>query len=288
MLGFIGGSGLYQIDEISNVEFVTISSSFGKPSDDILLGELDGNKIAFLPRHGRKHTLNPSEINYRANIDAMKQLGVTELVSLSAVGSLEESVSPGTFVIVDQFVDKTYLRKKTFFEKGLVAHVSLADPTCKNMNCIIKEAAKESSTEIHENGVYVVIEGPQFSSKIESEIYRNWGCNVIGMTNMPEAKLAREAEICYSTIAMVTDYDCWHPSHDSVTVEMILQQMAKNVVKAKKIIPYIVRQHKRSITNGDTCSCKDVLDAAIVTPKDDWNSASIARCLNVAGRVLNK
>ena len=288
MLGFIGGSGLYHIEAISNVEFVTISSSFGNPSDDILLGELDGDKIAFLPRHGRKHTLNPSEINYRANIDVMKQLGVTELVSLSAVGSLEESVSPGTFVIVDQFVDKTYLRKKTFFEEGLVAHVSLADPTCKIMNRIIKEAAKDSSIEIHENGVYVVIEGPQFSSKIESEIYRKWGCNVIGMTNMPEAKLAREAEICYSTIAMVTDYDCWHPSHDSVTVEMILQQMAKNVVKAKKIIPNIARQYRRSISNVNNCSCKNVLDAAIVTPKEDWSSASIDRCLNVAGRALKK
>ena len=288
MLGFIGGSGLYQIEEISNVEFVTISSSFGNPSDDILLGELEGNKIAFLPRHGRKHTLNPSEINYRANIDVMKQLGVTELVSLSAVGSLEESISPGTFVIVDQFVDKTYLRKKTFFEEGLVAHVSLADPTCKIMNRIIIDAAKDSSIEIHENGVYVVIEGPQFSSKTESEIYKNWGCNVIGMTNMPEAKLAREAEICYSTIAMVTDYDCWHPSHGSVTVEMILQQMVKNVVKAKKIIPSIARQHGKSIANGNDCGCKNALDDAIVTGIEGRNPSSVARCAHVAGRVLSK
>ena len=288
MLGFIGGSGLYQIEEISNVELVTISSSFGNPSDDILLGELEGDKIAFLPRHGRKHTLNPSEINYRANIDVMKQLGVTELVSLSAVGSLEESISPGTFVIVEQFVDKTYLRKKTFYEEGLVAHVSLADPTCKFMNRIIREAAKDSSIEIHENGVYVVIEGPQFSGKMESEIYRNLGCSVIGMTNMPEAKLAREAEICYSTIAMVTDYDCWHPSHDSVTVEMILQQMAKNVVKAKKIIPSIARQHGKSITNGNDCGCKNALDDAIVTGVEDRNPSSVARCKHVAGRVLSK
>ena len=188
----------------------------------------------------------------------------------------------------DQFVDKTYLRKKTFFEKGVVAHVSLADPTCKNMNRIIRQAAKESSIEIHENGIYVVIEGPQFSSKIESEIYRKWGCNVIGMTNMPEAKLAREAEICYSTIAMVTDYDCWYPSHDSVTVEMILQQMEKNVIKAKKIISSIARKHGRSIKNGNNCDCKNALDDAIVTPKENRNSTSVARCLNVAGRVLNK
>ena len=254
-IAFIGGSGLYKVDGLSEIKWVKVKSSYGLPSSEVCVGNINGNKVAFLPRHGRKHTLNPSEINYRANIDVMKQLGVTELVSLSAVGSLEESVSPGTFVIIDQFVDKTYLRKKTFFEEGLVAHVSLADPTCKNMNRIIKEAAKDSSIEIQENGVYVVIEGPQFSSKIESEIYRKWGCNVIGMTNMPEAKLAREAEICYSTIAMVTDYDCWHPSHDSVTVEMILQQMAKNVVKAKKIIPYIVGQHRRSIRNENTCSC---------------------------------
>ena len=166
--------------------------------------------------------------------------------------------------------------------------MSLADPTCKNMNRIIREAAKESSIQIHENGVYVVIEGPQFSSKIESEIYRKWGCNVIGMTNMPEAKLAREAEICYSTIAMVTDYDCWYPSHDSVTVEIILQQMTKNVIKAKQIISNIVRQHGRSMTNGNNCGCKNALDDAIVTPKENRNSKSLARCLNVAGRVLNK
>jgi len=287
MLGFIGGSGLYQIEEMSNVEFLKISSSFGKPSDDILVGEIDGNKIAFLPRHGRRHTLNPSEINYRANVDVMKKLGVTELVSLSAVGSLEESFSPGAFIIVNQFVDKTYLRKKTFFEEGLVAHVSLADPTCKNLNGVIKEAAKDSFIEIHENGVYVVIEGPQFSSKIESEIFRKWGCNVIGMTNMPEAKLAREAEICYSTIAMVTDYDCWHPSHDSVSVDIILQQMEKNVVKAKKIIPNIVRQYRRSITDRNKCPCKKALDSAIVTRKEDWSSASVARCSNIAGRVLS-
>ena len=288
MLGFIGGSGLYQIEEISNIEFVEISSSFGKPSDDILVGELEGNKIAFLPRHGRKHTLNPSEINYRANIDVMKKIGVTELVSLSAVGSLEEFFSPGAFVIVEQFVDKTYLRKKTFFEEGLVAHVSLAEPTCKNMNRIVKAAAEDSSIEIHENGVYIVIEGPQFSSKIESQIYKKWGCNVIGMTNMPEAKLAREAEICYSTIAMVTDYDCWHPSHDSVTVEMILQQMERNVVKAKKIIASIARQYGRSSENENGCSCKNALDSAIVTRVEDRDPSSVARCLHIAGRVLSK
>ena len=288
MLGFIGGSGLYEIEELSNVEFVKVSSCFGNPSDDILVGEIDGNKIAFLPRHGRKHTLSPSEINYRANIDAFKQVGVTELISLSAVGSLKDNLPPGTFVLIEQFVDKTYLRKKTFFENGVVAHVSMAEPTCKQMNRIVKDSGNLCSVELVGNGIYVVIEGPQFSCKIESEIYRTWGCNVIGMTNMPEAKLAREAEICYSTVGMVTDYDCWHPSHESVTVEVIIEQMKKNVINAKKIISKIASVHATTVEKLKRCSCKSALDYAIVTKKEDINSSTLANCFFVAGRVLGE
>ena len=287
-LAIIGGSGLYDVEEFKDRELLDLNTPWGKPSDQILKTKYNNKDVYFLPRHGRGHFISPSNINFRANIDALKQLGVTDIVSVSAVGSLKEDLPPGKFVIVDQFIDRTFARNKTFFDDEIVAHVSMAHPTSNGLMNACEDAIKKTNIEYQRNGTYVVMEGPQFSTLAESNLYRSWKADVIGMTNMPEAKLAREAEICYSTIAMVTDYDCWHPSHDSVTVEMILQQMAKNVVKAKKIIPGIARQHGKSATNGNDCGCKNALDNAIVTGIKDRNPSSVARCTHVAGRVLSK
>ena len=222
-LGIIGGSGIYDLKNLKNTKWVNIKSSYGKPSDQILTGKIGKTNLAFLPRHGKSHNLIPSEINYRANIDCLKQLGVTDIISLSAVGSLKENIKPGQFVIVDQFIDRTIARKKTFFDAGIVAHVSMAKPVSKKLSEIILKSAP-NDTEVILGGTYLAMEGPQFSSLAESELYRSWNCDVIGMTNMPEAKLAREAEIAYATVAMVTDYDCWHPEHESVTVENIIKK----------------------------------------------------------------
>jgi len=228
VLGIIGGSGVYDIDGLTNKEWRKVDSPFGDPSDELLFGELNGQKLVFLPRHGRGHRIPPSELNYRANVDAMKRAGVTEIVSVSAVGSLKEELPPGTFVIVDQFVDRTFARVKSFFQTGLVAHVSMAHPVCGRLGDIIEQAAKDAGIIAVRGGTYLVMEGPQFSTQAESNLYRQWGCDVIGMTNMPEAKLAREAEMCYATVAMVTDYDCWHPDHDAVTVEQVVKVLLEN------------------------------------------------------------
>ena len=264
ILGIIGGSGLYDIDGLINKKWVKVNSIFGEPSDEILFAELDGLEIRFLPRHGRGHLLTPSNINYKANIEALKNIGVTEIISISAVGSLREDFVPGDFVLVDQFVDKTHSRESTFFQKGLVAHVSMAHPVCSRNGRHILEAAKHESIKIHKKGTYLVMEGPQFSTKAESEIYRKWECDVIGMTNMPEAKLAREAEICYTSVAMVTDFDCWHPNHENVTVDAIIKVLTENATNAKKLIksfvPFIINDN-----NSGTCTCKKALDNAIIT-----------------------
>jgi 5'-methylthioadenosine phosphorylase len=264
ILGIIGGSGLYDIEGLVNKKWVKINSIFGEPSDEILFAELDGLEIRFLPRHGRGHLLTPSEINYKANIEALKIIGVTEIISISAVGSLREDYVPGDFVLVDQFVDRTHSRKSTFFQNGLVAHVSMAHPVCSRNGSHILEAAKHERIKIHEKGTYIVMEGPQFSTKAESEIYRKWECDVIGMTNMPEAKLAREAEICYTSVAMVTDFDCWHPNHENVTVDAIIKVLTANAANAKKLIkrfvPFFLNDN-----NSENCTCKKALDNAIIS-----------------------
>ena len=222
VIGVIGGSGVYDIEGLTGAEWRRVESPFGAPSDELLFGALDGQAMVFLPRHGRGHKVPPTELNFRANIDAMKRAGVTEIISISAVGSLREDIAPGSFVIVDQFIDRTFARTKSFFQSGMVAHVAMADPVCGRLGDALEAAADEVGIACLRGGTYLVMEGPQFSTKAESELYRSWGCDVIGMTNMPEAKLAREAEICYATVAMATDYDCWHPHHDEVTVEQMV------------------------------------------------------------------
>jgi 5'-methylthioadenosine phosphorylase len=286
VLGFIGGSGLYDIDGLINKEWVSVESDFGNVSDQLLMGELLGQKIVFLPRHGRGHRLSPSEINYRANIDALKKIGVTEIVSISAVGSLKEELNPGTFVIVDQFIDRTFARNKTFFNDGCVAHVSMAHPVCSRLGDHLLQGAKKSGIKVVRNGTYLVMEGPQFSTLAESNLYRSWGCDVIGMTNMPEAKLAREAEMCYATVAMVTDFDCWHPDHENVTVDQIIKVLLENADNAKSLIknalPSLVND-----AHSVECGCKKALQNAIITAPDSRSPAAIERLSNVASRVLN-
>jgi 5'-methylthioadenosine phosphorylase len=286
ILGIIGGSGLYDIEGLVNKKWVKINSIFGEPSDEILFAELDGLEIRFLPRHGRGHLLTPSEINYKANIEALKIIGVTEIISISAVGSLREDYVPGDFVLVDQFVDRTHSRKSTFFQNGLVAHVSMAHPVCSRNGSHILEAAKHESIKIHEKGTYIVMEGPQFSTKAESEIYRKWECDVIGMTNMPEAKLAREAEICYTSVAMVTDFDCWHPNHDNVTVDAIIKVLTENAANAKKLIksfvPFIINDNY-----SETCTCKKALDNAIITSPEKKSKEVIDKLSSILRRLNN-
>jgi 5'-methylthioadenosine phosphorylase len=236
VIGVIGGSGIYEIDGLEKRRWVTQASSFGEPSDQLMIGELAGVKMVFLPRHGRGHRLSPSEINYRANIDALKRCGVTEILSISACGSFKEELPPGHFVIVDQFIDRTFAREKSFFGPGCVAHVSMADPVSPLLADAAEQAARAESIGVTRGGTYLVMEGPQFSTRAESELYRSWGCSVIGMTNMPEAKLAREAEICYATVAMVTDYDCWHDDHAHVDVAAVIKVLSENVDKAHRLI----------------------------------------------------
>ena len=257
------------------------------PSDELLFGELDGQQLVFLPRHGRGHRIPPSEINYQANIDALKRSGVTEILSISAVGSLKEDLSPGTFVIVDQFIDRTFARKKSFFETGLVAHISMAHPVCNRLGNLVQQAATNAKIRSVHGGTYLVMEGPQFSTLAESELYRSWRCDVIGMTNMPEAKLAREAEICYASIAMVTDYDCWHPNHDNVTVEKIVEVLRSNADNArlliKKVAP-LVLGHEESID----CSCHYALDNALITPSESRDRKLLDDLDFILKRVLTK
>lgn len=263
MIGIIGGSGLSNLTDIQ-CEWITIDTPFGQPSDQVMLGDINGIKFAFLPRHGRGHVIPPSEINYRANIYALKKVGVTDIVSLSAVGSLQHHLKPGMFVIVDQFIDRTFARKKSFFETGCVAHVSVADPVCHRMGEHIAHAASELTIDIQLGGTYLVMEGPQFSTKAESQMYRTWGCDIIGMTNMPEAKLAREAELCYASLAMVTDFDCWHPDHASVSVQDVIQTSRANASKAAQLIPVALSRLSADAA-ADSCSCKSALRNAIMT-----------------------
>ena len=285
VIGVIGGSGLYDIDGLDSVEWRRIESPFGEPSDELMFAELGGQKVVFLPRHGRGHLVPPSELDFRANIDALKRSGVTEIVSLSAVGSLREDLAPGAFVLVDQFIDRTFAREKSFFGTGMVAHVSMADPVCSRLGDAIERAAGEANIQVVRGGTYLVMEGPQFSTRAESELYRSWGCDVIGMTNMPEAKLAREAEMCYATVAMVTDFDCWHPDHDNVTVETIIGVLTGNADRARTLVQALVpglAGRRASCGAG----CHTALDAALITAPEKRDPALLAKLDAVAGRVL--
>jgi 5'-methylthioadenosine phosphorylase len=285
VIGIIGGSGLYEIDGLVDVAWRRVASPFGETSDEFCFGTLDGQRVVFLPRHGRGHKLPPSGINFRANIDALKRCGVTDIVSLSAVGSLREDLAPGDFVLVDQFIDRTFAREKSFFGAGCVAHVSMAHPICGRIGDALAGAGGDAGIVLKRGGTYIVMEGPQFSTLAESELYRSWGCDVIGMTNMPEAKLAREAEICYATVAMVTDYDCWHPGHDAVTVEMIVQVLVANAERAKALVKSVVpllSRHEGPCRQG----CQHALDHALITAPDARDPALVAKLDAVAGRVL--
>jgi 5'-methylthioadenosine phosphorylase len=284
-LGILGGSGIYDIDGLTDMRWQKVETPFGEPSDALMFGNLEGLPVVFLPRHGRGHRIPPSELNYRANIDALKRAGVTEIISLSAVGSLREDLPPGTFVLVDQFIDRTFARTKSFFETGLVAHVSMADPVCGRLAGHLAEAAAAAGIDCRAGGTYMVMEGPQFSTKAESELYRSWGCSVIGMTNMPEAKLAREAELCYATVAMVTDYDCWHSDHDAVTVDQVIKVLLENADKARTLIRTVA---PRLIGRDTQCSsfCHTALDAAIITAPDARDPAIAKRLEAVAGRII--
>jgi len=285
MLGFIGGTGLYDLPGLRNARRERVSSPFGNPSDDVLLSELGGQALAFLPRHGRGHVVPPHLINYRANLDVLKRVGVTDVISLSAVGSLREDLPPGTFVLVDQFVDRTRARVSSFFGEGLVAHVGMAHPVCSRVGAALEQAAVASGAALRRGGTYLVIDGPQFSTFAESTIYRQWGCDVIGMTNLPEAKLAREAELCYATVAMVTDWDCWHPEHGSVTIPEIMAVLAANGDRARDLVRRVaplLAQHPSPCQHG----CDRSLDFAVLTAPDARDPALVKRLEAVAGRVL--
>jgi 5'-methylthioadenosine phosphorylase len=285
VIGILGGSGIYDIPGLTAAAWRTVETPWGAPSDALLSGMLHGVRCVFLPRHGRGHRVAPSDLNYRANIDALKRAGVTDLISLSAVGSLREDLPPGTFVIVDQFIDRTFARTKSFFGAGCVAHVSVADPVCPRLGDALEAAAGEIGVPVMRGGTYLAMEGPQFSTRAESQLYRQWGCAVIGMTNMPEAKLAREAEICYATIAMVTDYDCWHPDHGNVTVDKVVQVLMANAARARDLVGAVV---PRLGAPRGPCphGCDRALDHAIVTAPAQRDAALVARLDAVAGRVL--
>lgn len=286
VLGILGGSGLYDLDGLQDPQWQSIDTPWGAPSDALLTGSLNGTPFLFLPRHGRGHVHSPSDVPYRANIDAMKQLGVTDLVSISACGSFRHDLAPGDFVIVDQFIDRTKGRTSSFFGKGCVAHVSLAHPTCSDLRSLCAQAARDAGVTTHEGGTYLAMEGPQFSTLAESKLYRDvWGCDVIGMTNMPEAKLAREAEMCYASVAMITDYDSWHPDHGEVDVTTIIETLKGNSARAKAMVSHIAEQLGRDKTD---CSdgCPSSLSYAIMTAPDARDPDLTAKLKTVAGRVL--
>jgi len=284
-IGIIGGSGLYAIEGLQNIRFEKTSTPFGNPSDEMCIGEMNGVELVFMPRHAKGHRIPPSDLNYRANIHAFKQMGVTSLISISAVGSLKEELTPGTFVIVDQFIDRSFARAKSFFGNGLVAHVSVADPVCNSLADALESAAKQINIKHKRGGTYLVMEGPQFSTRAESNLYRSWGADVIGMTNMPEAKLAREAEMCFATVAMVTDFDCWHTGHGHVTVDMVMKVLHDNANNAKELIKAVVP----ILSNDDySCNagCTSALEHAIVTPKEYRDPEMVSKLWSIAGRVL--
>jgi 5'-methylthioadenosine phosphorylase len=286
MIGVIGGSGVYQIDGLEDAEWVEVQSPFGAPSDAVLTGRLGGVPMAFLPRHGRGHVHSPTSVPYRANIDALKRLGVTDVISVSACGSFRDEMAPGDFVIVDQFIDRTFAREKSFFGPGLVAHVSVAHPTCPRLGAACAQAARAEGITVHEGGTYLAMEGPQFSSLAESKLYREvWGCDVIGMTNMPEAKLSREAELCYASVAMITDYDSWHPDHGSVDISDIVRVLTGNADKARALVarlPGLLGADRAPCPHG----CDRALDHAILTAPEKRDPAMVEKLSAVAGRVL--
>jgi 5'-methylthioadenosine phosphorylase len=285
VLGVVGGSGVYDMPGLDNREWKKIDSPWGYPSDELLFANYEDLPIVFLPRHGRGHRLSPSDINFRANIDCLKRAGVTDLVSVSACGSFREDLPPGTFVLVDQFIDRTFQRESSFFGEGLVAHVSMAHPVSPNLADRLEVAAREAGITCQRGGTYLAMEGPQFSSYAESMLYKSWGCDVIGMTNMPEAKLAREAEICYASVAMVTDFDCWHPDHDHVQVSDIIAVLMGNAEKAQKLLANLAqsfpREHEACPLGSDRA-----LDVAIITPPEARDPALAAKLDAIAGRVL--
>ena len=283
ILGFIGGSGLYDLEFLENKKFLELMSPWGKPSDKIIKGSFNGYTIFFLSRHGVGHKISPSAINYQANIDCLKQCGITDLISLSAVGSLKESLSPGTFVIVDQFIDRTIQRKKSFFNEGIVAHVPMAEPISKELMQLTKKILDSLDIKNVLGGTYLAMEGPQFSTKAESSLYRKWGCDVIGMTNMPEAKLAREAEIRYCSISMVTDYDCWHSNHESVSLEMVIKIMKENTLNSKKFIQAVSSEYSKGMdfSNDKT---QYILDASIITNRKSWDKETEKKLYSILKR----
>ena len=283
-LAIIGGSGLYNIDGIKDEKWITIKTPWGEPSDQILEAKIDNKQIYFLPRHCRGHKINPSNINFRANIDALKQLEVTDILSVSAVGSLKEDLEPGKFVLVDQFIDRTFARVKTFFDKEIVAHVSMAKPISPGLIKACENVLRKINLKHQVGGTYLVMEGPQFSSLAESKLYRSWGCDVIGMTNMPEAKLAREAEIRYASVAMVTDYDCWHEDHDDVSVDQVIKTLIGNADNARKMIVEVVKSFEEHIDPKDPAI--NCLDTAIITDKSNWTETTTKQLKNIAGRIL--
>ena len=285
-LGIIGGSGLYKMEGFKKTKWKKVKTSWGSPSDEILIAQLGKEEICFIPRHARGHKINPSNINFRANIDALKQLGVTDIISVSAVGSLKENLEPGKFVIVDQFIDRTFARSKTFFDEEIVAHVSMAKPTSPGLASCCESALKKLNIKYQTGGTYVVMEGPQFSTLAESNLYRSWNADVIGMTNMPEAKLAREAEIRYCTVAMVTDYDCWHPDHEEVDVSMVIQILMKNAANAQNMIKEVIKTFKDFSVEKDPAN--NCLDVAIITDPKLRTKKTINKLKYIAGRVLLK
>ncbi len=285
VIGVIGGSGLYEIEGLTNLQEVTVGTPFGAPSDTYMTGSLGDAELVFLPRHGRGHRLLPSEVNYRANIYGMKTLGVERIISVSAVGSMKEEIVPGQIVIPDQFFDRTQgKRASTFFGDGVVGHVQFADPVCADLSAVLVKSARDVGATVHAGGTYLCIEGPNFSTRAESRIYRSWGVDIIGMTNLPEARLAREAEMCYGTVALATDYDCWHEGHDDVSVEAVIAIIQQNVVTAKKIITTVVQNLTQQPKN---CHCDEALKFAIMTDKSFIPSATQEALKPIIGKYLN-
>jgi 5'-methylthioadenosine phosphorylase len=283
-IGIVGGSGLYQLDALERPEWVEIETPWGTPSDALLTGTIAGVECVFLPRHGRGHVIGPSQLNFRANIDALKRLGVTDIVSISAIGSLAEDMAPGDFVIVDQFIDRTFARSKSFFGDGLVAHVSMADPVCRRLSSLAASAAEQAGANVHRGATYLAMEGPQFSTRAESHMYRGWGAHVIGMTAMPEAKLAREAELPYALVGMVTDYDCWRENEAPVEVEAVIAQLMANAYKGRKLVEHLIASlpATREASPIDT-----VLDFALITDPAMRDPELVAKLDAVAGRVVS-
>ena len=287
MIGVIGGSGVYQIDGLEGASWVKVKSPWGKPSDDVLLGRLNGIPMAFLPRHGRGHVHAPSDVPYRANIDALKRLGCSDVIAVSAVGSLREDFRPGDFVLLDQYIDRTFARPKSFFGSGCVAHVGFSHPTCPRLSDACAQAARAAGVTVHDGATYLAMEGPQFSTLAESRLYRSWGADVIGMTGMPEAKLAREAELCYASVAMVTDYDCWHPGHDAVDLAAVIRTLTANAGNARARVaglPARLGAGRAPCPHG----CDRALETAVMTAPDKRDPALLARLDAVAGRVLGR